>query len=150
LVVRVAPWALPVTVSVYVPAGVPPDGGGGGFVPLANPAHPETSALVLISTTENASIHARRGTRATASLVAVTKLNTKATSINHIRGGSGAPGTFGISIAAAVVVTDTLKLVDAPLTLTVPGTVHTACAGAPVQLTVTLPVNPFIAFTFNA
>jgi hypothetical protein len=152
LVVRVAPWALAVTVSVYVPAGVPPCGVGGGvwFVPLANPAQPESSALVVISTTEDATTHARRGTRARATLVATTKLSTKVNSINHIRSGSGARGASGINIAAAVVVTDTPRLVTAPLTFTVPGAVHVACAGAPVQLTVTLPVKPFMAFTFNA
>jgi len=47
------------------------------------------------------------------------------------------------------VLTATLTLVLAPFTATWFGTVHVACAGAPVQLTATFPVNPFCAFTFS-
>ena len=133
-----------------MPAGVPVT--GGGFDDCTKPEQPEIATLKHSTASVKPPSQARLGTLVRAILNAASTLIISVPSTNHRLGvsGLGRDETGGVNIPLAVVLTATLTLAALPFTATLPGAVHVAPFGAPVQLMVTLPVNPASGVTFSA
>jgi len=138
-------WA-PLTVSMYVPAGVPLPREVDIDPPPPHAAHTSTSSKLKLSATQ-----ARR--RRVPSVASAAKPISPSTS-RRPRGvpTSGRSCVPGPASARAVVVTRTVACprLD-PSSVTSEGsTVHFAPCGAPLQLSFTVPCNPFTERIANA
>jgi len=143
VVLRVCVPEVPVTVSEYVPAGVPPGAGGVGVGPGTAPPPPPPQPSARTRMARQKSF---RSCGIAARPLATRRIRSKPPRMAYDQ--SQEPGCVdgGMAAVRAVEVTDTWADTLPPFGFTDPGdTPHVAPVGAPEQLRVTVWLNPFDA-----